>query len=92
MVNTILTVLEELDSQVFEKYDPPTNCLDSLYSKLFASIPSPPSPGSNMAAPHDIIDKDSRVVLTLCEWATTDQRSGMKKYPKFKDFALPLVQ
>ena len=71
MVNTILTVLEELDSYVFEKLDPPTNCLDSLYTRLFTPVSS-----SSSSNPQEIVERDSQVVLTLCEWATTDQRSG----------------
>ena len=38
-INTILSVLEDLDSFVFEKTDV-SNGLDGLYNRLFASIPS----------------------------------------------------
>ena len=77
MVNTILSVLEELDSHLFEKYDPEKGqCLESLYAKLFAAVPTMSACNNSGTGPQEVIEKDSRIVLTLCEWATTDQRSG----------------
>ena len=77
MVNTVLSTLEDLDSHVFEKFDPEKgHSLDSLYSKLFGAVPNMAACNSSGTSPNQIIEKDTRAVLTLCEWATTDQRSG----------------
>ena len=37
LINTILSVLEDLDGYVFERLDS-ANCLDSLYSRLFDQV------------------------------------------------------
>jgi hypothetical protein len=39
-INTILSVLEDLDSYVFEKMDTSSNWMDTLYGRLFDPIPS----------------------------------------------------
>ena len=38
LINTILSVLEDLDGYVFERLDSSANCLDSLYSRLFDQV------------------------------------------------------
>lgn len=63
-VNTVLMILEELDSYVFDRIDTTSNSLDSLYSRLFNS-------GAN-----SVIDSEDTLVHTLCEWAVTSMRSG----------------
>jgi len=37
LINTILSVLEDLDGYVFDRLDS-ANCLDSLYSRLFDQV------------------------------------------------------
>ena len=61
-MNTVLMILEELDSYVFERLDPTSNSLDSLYSRLFNSSGA--------------VDCEDTLVHTLCEWAVTSMRSG----------------
>ncbi len=63
-VNLVLSILEDLDSHVFERLDSSSNSLDGLYSRLFSNSNS----GNE--------ESESTVVLTLCEWAVTSRRSG----------------
>ena len=80
-INTILSVLEDLDSFVFEKTDV-SNGLDGLYNRLFAPIPSKEGLASSggihsgESYANDIVLKDAAIVHTLCQWATTCKRSG----------------
>jgi mediator of RNA polymerase II transcription subunit 12 len=61
-VNLVLSILEELDSYVFERMDSSSNCLDSLFNRLFNS--------SSDSGNDDIL------IHTLCDWAVTFKRSG----------------
>ncbi len=63
-VNLVLSILEELDSYVFERTDSSQNCLESLYSRLFSSNSS-----------SDVVNDDI-LIHTLCDWAVTSKRSG----------------
>ena len=80
-MNTILSVLEDLDSFVFEKTDS-SNGLDGLYNRLFSPIPSKEGLASSggihsgESYANDIIAKDASIIHTLCQWATTVMRSG----------------
>ena len=62
-VNTVLTILEELDSYLFDRMDSSSNSLDSLFSRLFSASNNP----------QDLNTEDT-LVHTLCEWAVTSMR------------------
>ena len=80
-INTILSVLEDLDSYIFEKTDA-NNGLDGLYNRLFSQIPNKEGVASSggihsgTSYANEIVSKDASTVHTLCEWATTSKRSG----------------
>ncbi len=68
-VDKNLSVLEILDSYNFDRIDSSTDCLDTLYTRLFGSNPG------QCSSPSDNLDDDV-IVHTLCEWAVTSMRSG----------------
>ena len=63
-VNLVLSILEELDGYVFERTDA-SNCIESLYGRLFAASSASAEPAN-----------DDILIHTLCEWAVTSKRSG----------------
>ena len=65
-VGKILSVLEELDRFLFDRADS-ANCLDQLHGRLW---------GDGQQQQGGVGAEDEAVVLTLCEWAVTSQRSG----------------
>ncbi len=71
-VNLILSILEDLDSHVFERMDSSSNSLDALYSKIFGGQQHHGS-SATVVAPEAM---EATVVGMLCEWATTCKRSG----------------
>ena len=71
-VGKVLAVLEELDRFVFDRSDS-SNCLDQLHSRLWPE----PCPGAGVqGGVPTLLPGDEAVVMTLCEWATTHNRSG----------------
>jgi len=61
-VNIVLTILDELDSQVFERIDSSASSLETLSSRLF---------GHSQFFGHEEI-----LLHTLCDWAVSAMRSG----------------
>ncbi|XP_022102013.1 mediator of RNA polymerase II transcription subunit 12-like protein isoform X2 [Acanthaster planci] len=66
-ISRVLHVLELLDRHCFDRCDS-TNCLDSLYNKIFNTPPN--KDGSDMPL------SDDPIILLLCEWAVCSERSG----------------
>ena len=64
-VGKVLSVLEELDRFLFDRSDS-SNCLDQLHGRLWGEVQA----GQGVSA------EDEAVVLILCEWAVSSQRSG----------------
>ncbi|XP_038050746.1 mediator of RNA polymerase II transcription subunit 12-like protein isoform X3 [Patiria miniata] len=66
-ISRVLHVLELLDRHCFDRCDS-TNCLDSLYNKIFNSPPN--KDGA------DLPMSDDPIILLLCEWAVCSERNG----------------
>lgn len=62
----ILAALEAIDSFSFDKVDV-SNCMETLYTKIFASTP---------ICKENPVEADAPIVLLLCQWAVGPQRSG----------------
>lgn len=78
-VNKLLTVLDSLDRQCFDKVEA-NNSLDTLYPKIFSSIGSNSTNASkedeSSQSMSDILAEDEPIVRLLCEWAVTTKRTG----------------
>ena len=68
-VGKTLGVLEELDRFVFDRSDS-SNCLDVLAGRLWGEG------GAGQSGPGLVTQQDEAVVLILCQWAVTSNRSG----------------
>lgn len=88
VVNRLLSILEYLDKHLFEKVSS-SNCVDSLYNKIFPSSTlssndhqantqssDTDAPSGQSKSSSLLTEEDVITVRLLCEWAVTTKRSG----------------